>query len=317
MPLPNTESPPDTLTATLPADAPPTDEETPTRRRGRRAEPPANTEIARGLRRRRELLRLSIREAAERTGVSHTVINEIERGSRLPTLRTFERLRHGLGLDASPEILVRPPEPVDPLEVHLVRLAACLWASGSRIDIADLAASLGTSAAVVREQLPVVAVRFGAVGLAVVTDGVEVRIEPLPVAEPALDAMGTLTHRRRLSALSTDAMAILAYIGWHTEATRSDLEDLTGEDCTVTLGRLVNTGLLDAVRTTDEHRANRYRLTTDALQAMGVASPEELRSTLTPLLGDAVGTDRQERDPADPVALRAPDSCVLPDVWGQ
>jgi transcriptional regulator with XRE-family HTH domain len=255
-------------------------------RRGRPAEPPANTDIARELRRRRELLRLSIREAAERTGVSHTVISEIERGKRLPTVRTFERLRHGLGLDASPDILVRPPQPVDSLEVHLSRLGACLWASGSRIHLADLAASLGTSAAVVREQLPLVAPRFGTLGLAVVTDGAEVRIEPLLLAESALSAMGKLTHQRRLSALSTDAMALLAYIGWHEEASRSDLEDLRGEDCTVLLGRLVNVGLLDVVRARDGNRANRYRLTTDALQAMGVASPEELRATLTPLLGD-------------------------------
>lgn len=267
-------------------------------RRGRRAAPPANTGIARELRRRRELLRLSIREVAERTGVSHTVINEIERGKRLPTVRTFERLRHGLGLDASPEILVRPPQPVDTLDLHLTRLAACLWASGGRIHLADLAAALGTSAAAVREQLPVVAPRLGECGLAVVTDGVEVRLEPLSVAEPALEAMGRLVHTRRLSALSTDAMAILAYIGWHEEARRSDLEELRGEDCTVLLGRLVNAGFLDVIRTSDGRRANRYRLTTDALQAMGVASPEELRATLAPLLdagGVPEGAETAER----------------------
>lgn len=290
MPLANTESAPAPVTAPVSGSRPVGEEAPAASRRGRRAEPPANTEIARELRRRRERLRLSVRAAAERTGVSHTVINEIERGRRLPTVRTFERLRHGLGLDANPDILVRPPEPVDPLEVHLARLAACLWASGSRITIADLAASLGTSAAVVREELPVIAPRFREFGLAAVTDGVEVRIEPLPLAEPALSAMGKLIHQRCLSALSTDAMALLAYIGWHEEASRSDLEDLRGEDCTVLLGRLVNAGFLDVVRARDGNRANRYRLTTDALQAMGVASPEELRATLAPLLGDAGAT---------------------------
>lgn len=266
-------------------------------RRGRKAAAPADTEVARTLRRRRELLRLSIREAATRTGVSHTVISEIERGRRLPTVRTFERLRQGLGLDASPEMLVRPPQPVEPLEVYLTRLGACLWASGSRIRVADLAASLGTSAAVVREQLPVVAPRFGPLGLAIVTDGVEVRIEPLPASEPALDAMGRLVHQRRLAALSTDAMVILAYIGWHEEATRPDLEGLSGEDCTRLLGRLVTAGLLEAVRASDGHRENRYRLTTDALQAMGVASPEELRATLAPLLGERAASQPGEAGP--------------------
>jgi transcriptional regulator with XRE-family HTH domain len=95
------------------------------------------------LRRRREMLRLSIREASRRTGVSHTVISEIETGRRLPTVRTFERLRRGLGLDAPAEMLVRPPEPVDAGEADLFRLAACLWASGGRAALGDLAGALG------------------------------------------------------------------------------------------------------------------------------------------------------------------------------
>lgn len=290
MPRPNTKAP--LAAAAGPAPEPSTDgaKATPPRR-GRRPAPPADSGIARELRRRRELLRLSIRAAAERTGVSHTVINEIERGHRLPTVRTFERLRHGLGLDASPDILVRPPQPVDPLEVHLSRLAACLWASGGRIHLADLAAALGTSVAVVREQLPALAPRLGACCLAVVTDGVEVRLEPLPVAEPALEAMGRLLHHRRLSVLSTEATVLLAYIGWHEEATRADLDDLRGEDCTVLLGRLVNAGFLDAVRATDGHRANRYRLTTAALQALGVASPEELRAKMGELVDAEARTE--------------------------
>src|SRR6266487_2053362 len=153
MPALNTTSPPEPFSPP-PDDAPATSGGTPaTPRRGRRAAPPADSGIARELRRRRELLRLSIREAAARTGVSHTVINEIERGRRLPTVRTFERLRHGLGLDATAHILLRPPEPTEPLEVHLARLAACLWACGGAAQLVDLAAALGISAAAVREQL--------------------------------------------------------------------------------------------------------------------------------------------------------------------
>jgi len=98
------------------------------------------------------MLRIGIREAARRTGVSHTVISEVESGRRLPTVRTFERLRRGLGLDASPHILLRPASRWG-LEVHLVRLAACLWASGGRITITDLAGALGIHATAVREQL--------------------------------------------------------------------------------------------------------------------------------------------------------------------
>lgn len=58
------------------------------------------------------------------------------------------------------------------------------------------------------------------------------------------------------------------------------------QDCSVFLVRLVNAGFLDVVRDTQQRRANRYRLTTVALQAMGVARPEELRATLGRLLGE-------------------------------
>jgi chromosome segregation and condensation protein ScpB/DNA-binding XRE family transcriptional regulator len=283
-------------------------------RRGRKPAPPADT-IARELRRRRELLRLSIREAAKRTGVSHTVIAKIERGKRLPTVRTFQRLRHGLGLDATPDILVGPAQPVEPLEVHLTRLATCLWASGGQAFLADLGAALGTSAAVVREQLPVLAPRVGACGLAVVTDGVEVRLEPLPVAASALEVMGRLVIHRRAATLSEEAMAVLAYVGWHEEVTRAEIDSFRGQESEPLLGRLVTAGLLDVVRDRDGRPANRYRLTTDALQAVGVASPEELRAKLRPLLGqcapdpgsaDDVHSARKEQAPhAESGSLRS------------
>ena len=132
---------------------------------GRRAQTAVSSPIGAELRRRREMLRIGVREAARRTGVSHTVISEVESGRRLPTVRTFERLRRGLGLDATAHILLRPPEPVGALEVHLVRLAACLWASGGRITITDLAGALGIHATAVREQLPLVAPRLAACGI--------------------------------------------------------------------------------------------------------------------------------------------------------
>ena len=189
---------------------------------------------------------------------------------------------------------MRPPEPAEPLEVHLGRLAACLWASGGRIPLTELAAALGISAAAVREQLPRVVPRLGACCLAVITDGVEVRLAPQPAALPALGAMGRLADERRRAALSEEAMAILAYIGWHEEAARRDVEAFRGEDCETLLGRLVTTGLLAVVRDSAGRRAHRYRLTTVALEAMGVASPEELQQKLTPLVG------RQAPSPPSP-----------------
>jgi chromosome segregation and condensation protein ScpB/DNA-binding XRE family transcriptional regulator len=253
-------------------------------RSGRRAATAVSSPIGAELRRRREMLRIGIREAARRTGVSHTVISEIENGRRLPTVRTFEKLRRGLGIDGPVEILLRAREPVEALEVHLVRLCACLWASGGRIAITDLAGALGIHATAVREELPLVALRLAACGIGMTDDSVEVRLAPLGVAAPALAALGRVTNERRRAALSSEAILVLGYVGWHREATRRQLEALRGEDCEGLLARLVDAGFLAAVRDPRGPRPNRYRLTAVALSALDVASLEELRAKLAPLL---------------------------------
>jgi chromosome segregation and condensation protein ScpB len=82
-------------------------------------------------------------------------------------------------------------------------------------------------------------------------------------------------------------VAILGYIGWHREATRRQLEELRGESCETLLGRLVDTGFLTAVRDSQDRPPNRYRLTTVALEAFGVASLQELEQNLPPLIEGA------------------------------
>src|SRR6266487_3420534 len=104
--------------------------------------------------------------------------------------------------------------------------------------------------------------RLAACGIAMVTDGVEVRLEPFQVAVPAVGALGRLADAQRRAVVSEEAMAVLTYVGWHGEATRAQLEAFRGEDSETQLGRLVNTGLLAAIRDSAGGRPNRYRLTT-------------------------------------------------------
>jgi hypothetical protein len=91
--------------------------------------------------------------------------------------------------------------------------AACPWASGGQAALAALGAALGISGAAVREQLPVLAPRLGVCGLAIVTDGIEVRLEPLPVAAEAVGLMGRLATNRRTAALSDEAVTLFTYVG--------------------------------------------------------------------------------------------------------
>jgi chromosome segregation and condensation protein ScpB len=232
--------------------------------------------------------------------VSHTVICDIESGRRLPTVRTFERLCRGLGLDAPVEMLVRPPEPVEGLESQLVRLAACLWACGGRVALTDLAGALGLPTSAVRHQLPQVASRLAACGMSLTEDSVEIRLGALATAEPALRALGRVMTAQRHAALSADAVALLGFVGWHREATRRQLEELRGADCETLLGRLVDAGLLAAVRDGQGRRANRYRLTVLALEAFGVASLEELDEKLRPFLAGEISGARPPASYGEP-----------------
>ena len=110
---------------------------------------------------------------------------------------------------------------------------------------------------------------------------------PLAAAQSALRALGRITSARRGAVLSDEAVAILSYTGWHREATRRQLEELRGESCETVLGRLVDAGFLTVVRDSQGRRPNRYRLTTVALEAFGVASLEELQQKLPPLIEGA------------------------------
>src|SRR5437879_7508950 len=68
--------------------------------------------IATELRRRRELLGLSQVALSELSGISRTVINKVEAGARVPSVRTYARLRAALGLEAPAASLIPTRLPV-------------------------------------------------------------------------------------------------------------------------------------------------------------------------------------------------------------
>ena len=268
-------------------------------RRGRRAHAVGTTPVAEELRRRRLALDLTVRQAATRAAVTPVMISEIERGVRVPSVATWAKLRQRLGIDAPLAVLTRSQAPTDVLDVHLTRLAACLIGSGGRARLPDLAQALGLPAAAVREQLPLVALRLAACGFDMITDGLEVVLEPLHICTAPLQALGPVLQERRRRVLSEEAVVVLTYIGWHGEATRRDIERFRGEESETLLGRLLDNDLAAAVR--DEAQVghpNRYRLTISGLHALGAASPEELREKLGPGLGALV-----DQTQAEPLSL--------------
>lgn len=217
--------------------------------------------VATEMRRRRELLGWSQAEAARRSGVSRTVINEIEHGRRVPQTRTYERLRAALGLEigAAPALL-RRHAPQEWTERQLATLAACVL-SGHGGSLAALADAVGVSIPAVREQLSMLGERLAAVGLCAVEDGDVVRVMPLPWAADAVAEVATLELER---VLSDEAVEVLV---------------IGGEDCEGLLARLCRRGLLLITRD-DSLRGDPYlyRVTATALGVMGHGTLESFQA---------------------------------------
>jgi transcriptional regulator with XRE-family HTH domain len=232
--------------------------------------------VATELRRRRELLGWSQAEAARRSGVSRTVINEIESGKRMPHTATYEKLRGALGLSLpTAQALLRWREPASHTEGQLTTLAACLVVTRGGTLVA-YAEALGISVPAVREQLSLLGDRLAAVGMAVVEDGSQIRVVG---ADHVVSALARLTTLEVQHELTDEAVQVLVIVGVLGSPTRREIEDRRlGEDCANLLERMVRRGLLEKARD-DVLRGdpNIYRLTAVALGAMGHATLESFQ----------------------------------------
>lgn len=253
--------------------------------RGPRLEPGADgstvvLEPARGvgeaLRARRVQLGWSQARAARASGVSRTVVNEIERGRRTPSLRTYTRLRAALGLDALPaQSLLPTAEPAEPEERLLSSLAAALLTVRGA-PLAELATALQVDIPTVRAGLRAIGGRLAAVGLAAVDDGVTAGLAVLP---HAAGPVARLTPLEPAHTLSEEALTALIIVGHLGEATRRQVEERRGADSSGLLDRLTGWGLL--TRRTDPDgpgRPQAYRLTGRALTLLGHATAESFQA---------------------------------------
>ncbi|MGZ4665793.1 MAG: SMC-Scp complex subunit ScpB [Frankiaceae bacterium] len=256
-------------------------------RSGHRRRAPRRTQgkpdVATEVRRRRELLGWSQAEAARRSGVSRTVINEIESGRRVPEVRTYEKLRGALGLALPAAIaLLRRPAPGDWTERQLATLAGCLL-TGRGGTLAALADAAGVPIPAVREQVSKLGDRLAACGMAAVEDGDVVRLIALPWAAEAMSSVATLEVEHTLS---PEAVEVLAAVSLLATPTRRDIEHLRGgEDCERLLARMCQRGLLEKARD-DTLRGDPsvYRLTALAVGVMGHTTAESFQARCAEVL---------------------------------
>ncbi len=88
-------------------------------------------ELGGSVRARREQLGWSQSRLARASGVSRTVVNEVENGRRSPSLPTYDKLRRALGLDLASSLALLPTAtPASLSERFLTTVAGLLITAG-------------------------------------------------------------------------------------------------------------------------------------------------------------------------------------------
>jgi len=233
-------------------------------------------ELAGSVRARREQLGWSQSRLARASGVSRTVVNEVENGRRSPSLPNYDKLRRALGLDLVTSLALLPTAaPAAPSERFQSTVAAILITTG-RVELAGAAAALQVEATAVRAAVAQLADRLAAVGVAAVDDGVTIELTVLGYAAEPVQRLRAL---ETVPTLTTEAVMTLVIVGHLGEATRRDVDERRGADSTSVLDRLVARGLL--TQRTDQvatGRPNTYRLTTRALTLVGHSTLESFQA---------------------------------------
>jgi chromosome segregation and condensation protein ScpB/DNA-binding XRE family transcriptional regulator len=230
--------------------------------------------VAEEVRRGREALHWSQAEVARQSGVSRTVVCEIEAGRRIPSLRTYERLRAALGLEQPAAVLAPPCPRVTLGDEYLTRLAAALL-SGHTCSLATLAEGLGVAIPAIREGVVAIADRLARVGLRTFDDGLTVHVAPLPGCDEAVRAVSEVED---VDTLSDAALAVLMIICVRGEPRRRDIEDWHGEGCASLLDRLRRRGFVEVLGNPVPGATHRYRITPKVLGAAGYPTIEAFRN---------------------------------------
>jgi chromosome segregation and condensation protein ScpB/DNA-binding XRE family transcriptional regulator len=235
--------------------------------------------VAIEIRQRRKLLGLSQVQLAEVSHVSRTVINKVEQGARVPSIRTYARLRASLGLEAPPAALIPAPVPTR-LDGDLVAALSAGLLMTREVSLGELASAVDLAIPAVRENLDRVAERLHGVGFSLTEDGGTVRLWPLAGAPSEVVKALTVTEEDAQPS-SPEQVQILGLVAYFGQMTRALIEHFRQEDSASLLDRLVKRGLLAKVRADrGVGSPNIYRVTAKALRAAGYPTVEAMRAVI-------------------------------------
>lgn len=152
-------------------------------------------------------------------------------------------------------------------------LEALLFAAGEPVEKKRLATLLGISKGQVATALEALGATLEGRGLGLIDSGEKVELRTTSEAAPLLKKFREAELSRDLGKAGLETLAIIAY---RSGATRSEIDWIRGVNSSTSLRNLLMRGLVDRYEDPKDARKLRYRLTTEALAHIGVASAKEL-----------------------------------------
>lgn len=152
-------------------------------------------------------------------------------------------------------------------------IEALLFASGLPMEKKALAKLLEIDDAKLNIALDVLQKGFTHRGVSLIDNGKEIELRTTPLAAPLIKKLRESELSRDLGKAGLETLAVIAYRGG---STRSEIDWVRGVNSATSVRTLLVRGLIEGEEDARDRRKIRYRVTTDALAHLGVASTSDL-----------------------------------------
>ncbi len=152
-------------------------------------------------------------------------------------------------------------------------LESILFYRAEPMTISELAKLIKRSSRDVEEALEQLPSKLEGRGIVLVVSGETVTLATHPESHSFIEDM----RREELSGpLTKQALETLSVIAYRPDASKPDIDYIRGVNSQYTIRNLLSRGLIERVLDEQDKRISRYRLTTDCLQHLGIASVAQL-----------------------------------------
>lgn len=160
-------------------------------------------------------------------------------------------------------------------EKLLAKIEAILFARGEEIDIASLSHIAGTEPEEVEETLRLLSEQMQKEyrGLIVVRAGQKVQLATKPEFAELIDGMIKDELRADLGPASTEALALISYLG---PISRAEIEYYRGVNSIFVLRSLLMRGLIERMPSSGQRGGYHYQVSVEFIKHLGVSKIDEL-----------------------------------------